>query len=75
MTKLGYMPKRVIQQLDKQSKLSFFNVNESLRMADCVLSYCKDHDIQEYSGFHSFVDKLFSNLLTKNDKMNEIKLM
>lgn len=42
MTKLGYMPKRVIQQLDKQQKLTFFNVNESIRMAECVLTYCKE---------------------------------
>lgn len=73
MVKLGKMPKQVIQQLDKQAKLSFLSVNETMRLLDCILGYVTKH-IEEYPTYASVIDKLYNNLVIKNDKMNEPKL-
>lgn len=73
MTKLGHLPTRVIQQLDKQAKLTFLSVPETMRLAECIFSHIGD-DLDTYHQYHSFVDKLLANLLTKSNKMNEPKL-
>lgn len=73
MTKLGHLPIRIIQQLDKQAKLTFLSVPETMRLAECIFAHIGD-DLTTYQEHHSFVDKLLANLLTKSSKMNEPKL-
>lgn len=73
MARLGHIPIKVLAQLDKQAKLTFLNVPESLRLTECILDVLAK-DSRRYQEFHSVLEKLFSNLLTKADKMDERKL-
>ena len=44
MCQLGLMPQQIIMQLDKQAKLTFFNVEQSMRLAECISNYIKTNE-------------------------------
>jgi hypothetical protein len=49
------------------------NVNETLKLSECILSHVKTTP-KDYSWYASILDKLYSNLVIKNEKLNEPKL-
>lgn len=74
LTKLGFMPMLVIQSLKAQTTLSFLNVNETLRLMECLVDFIADNRHDELSFFADLLDKLVDNLCLKLDKMTEPKL-
>lgn len=74
MTKLGLMPLQVIHCLKDQTTLSFLNVNETLRLMECVVDYIADNRHDELPFFADLLEKVVDNLCLKLDKLTEPKL-
>lgn len=74
LTKLGLMPLLVVSKLREQDKMTFFNINETLKLMECIVEYLDDKRIDEFPLFADLLEKLTQNLCLKVDKMTEPKL-
>lgn len=74
LTKLGLMPLLVVSKLKEQDKMTFFNINETLKLMECIIEYLGDKRIDELPIFADLFEKLTENLCLKVDKMTEPKL-